>query len=246
MIARRLKLRPPVHSGRSAARGLSVYPEGHRLGRTVQQFVDVSKRAAFVPLNDNEIYWFFVCKTPTKGEDIGSDPKLIQKEVTEKWARDFPMSYLEVVQQSDLSTLSWAPLVFRYPWDIVLGNLNATNITVVGDAMHPTTPDLGQGGCMALEDAVVLGRHMGNSIGPDGKLRLEDVGQALRKYVRERRWRTAWIIAASFLSGWIQQDGSGWWMKFLRDVFYKTILTKLMNIAYYDCGRLPNKMGTSK
>ncbi|PKI41667.1 hypothetical protein CRG98_037974 [Punica granatum] len=228
MVARRLKLNAPVHSGRCAVRGLSVYPEGHGRGCcTVQQYVDVSKRAGFVPLNDNEIYWFFVCKTPPKGKDIGSDQESIQREVIENLAKDFPMSYHDVVQHSDLSTLSWAPLLFRYPWDVVLGTLNTENITVVGDAMHPTTPDLGQGGGMALEDAVVLGRHLENLTGPDGKLRLVDVSQALGKYVGERRWRTAWIITASFLSGWIQQDGSGWWMKLLRDVFYKTILTKL-------------------
>lgn len=160
----------------------------------------------------------------------------------EKWAKDFPQSFLDVVQQSDLSTVSCAPLMFRYPWSVALGTLSTENITVVGDAMHPTTPDLAQGGCMALEDAVVLGRHIGNSIGPDGKLRSADVGQALGKYVGERRWRTAWITSASYLSGWIQQDGSGWWMKFLRTLFYKLVLPRANNAIRYDCGRLPNKM----
>ncbi|PKH98187.1 hypothetical protein CRG98_049725, partial [Punica granatum] len=71
----------------------------------------------------------------------------------ENWAKDFPLSYLDVVQQSDLSTISFASLMFRYPWDVVLGTLSTENIAVAGDAMHPTTPELGQGGCMALEDA---------------------------------------------------------------------------------------------
>ncbi|XP_031400137.1 monooxygenase 2-like isoform X2 [Punica granatum] len=244
VIARHLKLRPPVHSGRSAVRGLSVYPEGHGLVPAPQQFVDVSKRAGFSPLNDKDVYWFFICKSPSE-ENIENDPEAILRDVMENWAKDFPQSYLDVVQHSDLSTLSWAPLMFRYPWEVVLGNLNTENITVLGDAMHPTTPDLAQGGCMALEDAVVLGRHIGNSVGPDGKLKPEDVQQALGKYVEERRWRAAWIIAASFLSGWVQQDGSDWWRKLLRNVFYKTIFAKIISIAHYDCGRLPNKSETS-
>ncbi|PKI41277.1 hypothetical protein CRG98_038339 [Punica granatum] len=245
VIARHLKLRPPVHSGRSAVRGLSVYPEGHGLVPAPQQFVDVSKRAGFSPLNDKDVYWFFICKSPSEEENIENDPEAILRDVMENWAKDFPQSYLDVVQHSDLSTLSWAPLMFRYPWEVVLGNLNTENITVLGDAMHPTTPDLAQGGCMALEDAVVLGRHIGNSVGPDGKLKPEDVQQALGKYVEERRWRAAWIIAASFLSGWVQQDGSDWWRKLLRNVFYKTIFAKIISIAHYDCGRLPNKSETS-
>ena len=31
-------------------------------------------------------------------------------------------------------------------------------VTLLGDAIHPTTPNLGQGGCMAIEDAMVLAR----------------------------------------------------------------------------------------
>lgn len=176
------------------------------------------------------------------GEEIRGDPESIQRDVIEKWAKDFPPTFLDVVQYSDPSTLSWAPLMFRYPWDVVRGTLNTNNVTVVGDAMHPTTPDLAQGGGMALEDAVVLGRHIANSIGPDGQLKHAEIAQALGKYTRERRWRTAWIILGSFLSGWVQQDGSGWWMKSLRDVFYKMLMPRIINVMYYDCGKLPNKM----
>jgi 2-polyprenyl-6-methoxyphenol hydroxylase-like FAD-dependent oxidoreductase len=31
-------------------------------------------------------------------------------------------------------------------------------MTLLGDAIHPTTPNLGQGGCLAMEDAMVLAR----------------------------------------------------------------------------------------
>lgn len=47
--------------------------------------------------------------------------------------------------------------MFTYPWDLIWGQPYKGNITVVGDAMHPMTPDLGQCGCTTLEDAVVLG-----------------------------------------------------------------------------------------
>ena len=32
------------------------------------------------------------------------------------------------------------------------------NVTVAGDVSHPTSPDLGQGGCSALEDGIILAR----------------------------------------------------------------------------------------
>lgn len=166
------------------------------------------------------------------------DPNLLLREVADNLAKDFPLLYLDIVSHSDHSTLTWAPLMFRYPWDIILGNLTRANITVAGDAMHPMTPDLGQGGSSALEDAVVLGRHIGSLISKLGKLEMRDVGFALEGYTRERRWRAAMLIAASFLTGWVSQDGSSWWMRFLRDVFYKFILGRAFSASRYDCGKL--------
>ncbi|KAA8530994.1 hypothetical protein F0562_005716 [Nyssa sinensis] len=218
VVASWLGLGAPVYSGRSAARGLAVFPEGHGLKQEFQQFVDVGKRGAFVPLNDKELYWFISCKSTSKGEDLAGNPEVIQKEVIDNFAKDFPPVYLDVVRHSDLSTLTWAPLMFRFPWDVILGNSCKGTITVAGDAMHPMTPDLGQGGCSSLEDAVVLGRHIGESFIRYRRLVPGDAAKAIKSYVKERRWRVAGLITGSYLSGWVQQDGSGWWMKFFRDV----------------------------
>jgi 2-polyprenyl-6-methoxyphenol hydroxylase-like FAD-dependent oxidoreductase len=54
-------------------------------------------------------------------------------------------------------------------------------LTLLGDAIHPTTPNLGQGGCLAMEDALVLARCF------------EKYGmteEALRRYERCRYRRT--------------------------------------------------------
>lgn len=56
------------------------------------------------------------------------------------------------------------------------------NVVVVGDAWHPMTPNLGQGACCALEDAIVLSRKLAGAIknGP------ESIDKALRDYSLER------------------------------------------------------------
>ncbi|KAB1210330.1 FAD-dependent urate hydroxylase [Morella rubra] len=242
VVAHWLGLRAPIDSGRWAVRGLAVYPEGHGLNLEIQQFVTSGKRAGFVPLNDKEVYWFLTSKFSSKGKDMARDPELIMKEVTDNFAKDFPRQYLKVVQRSDLSTLTWAPLMFRPPWDMIFGNLSKGNVTVAGDAMHPMTPDMGQGGCSALEDAVVLGRHIGDSIIRNKRFVGGDqMAGVLERYVKERRWRAAGLITGSYLSGWVQQEGSGWFTKFLRDViFYKLLFIVLFSVRDYNCGKLPS------
>lgn len=174
-------------------------------------------------------------------------PELIQNEIIEHYAKDFPPIYLDVARHADLSTLTWAPLMLRLPWDVILGNISKGTVAVAGDAMHPMTPDLGQGGCVALEDAVVLGRHIGESFIDNGQLVPQEAAIAIERYVKERKWRTAWLITGSYLSGWAQQDGSFWWRKFFRDViFYKFIFQRLVNVTKYDCGKLPKLSNSSE
>jgi 2-polyprenyl-6-methoxyphenol hydroxylase-like FAD-dependent oxidoreductase len=65
-------------------------------------------------------------------------------------------------------------------------------ITLLGDAAHPTTPNLGQGACQALEDAVVLATALRDAgVGAD----------ALRRYEATRRRRTAMITRQSWWLG---------------------------------------------
>jgi len=65
-------------------------------------------------------------------------------------------------------------------------------MTLLGDAAHPTTPNLGQGACQALEDAVVLA---------DCWRQCREVEPALRRYERQRQRRTAAITRASWRLG---------------------------------------------
>ena len=72
----------------------------------------------------------------------------------------------------------------------------AGRMTLLGDAIHPTTPNLGQGGCQAMEDALVLARCF------------EKYGTteaALRKYEHLRHLRTATLTKISRYYGRVGQ-----------------------------------------
>ncbi|MQM20122.1 hypothetical protein Taro_053137 [Colocasia esculenta] len=243
-VAQWLGLSAPVDSGRAAVRGLSVYPDGHGFKSLAQQLLSKNERAGCVSINDKEIYWFVVNKSNPSDGEMARDPELILEHVTGIMAKDFPPQFLDVIRHADPATLSWAPLLLRLPWNVLFGPTHKGNIVVTGDAMHPMTPDLGQGGCAALEDAVVLGRNLAACLRLDGRVERERVAGCLAKFVEERRWRVSRLIAGSFMSGWIQQGGSGWWervVKFVRDsAFYRFLFPKLVSaIVDYDCGSLP-------
>ncbi|KAM6563611.1 hypothetical protein CsatB_023609 [Cannabis sativa] len=234
-----LGLAEPVHSGRSAVRGMAVIPQGHGLKEEVQQFVGAGKRIGFVPLTKTDVYWFLTCASADKDAYLGGNPEAIKSEVLEKYANDLPELYQDIINHSDLSTLTWAPLMFRKPWKVAFGNLCKQNITVAGDAMHPMTPDLGQGGCSALEDAVVLGRHIGACIAQKGGLVPREMIKAVSNYAEERRWRVTWLVTGSFLSGWVQHGGPMWGLKFFRDaIFYKFVFPRIARVMHYNCGKL--------
>jgi len=72
----------------------------------------------------------------------------------------------------------------------------AGRMTLLGDAIHPTTPNLGQGGCQAMEDALVLARCF-EKYGPS-----ED---ALRNYEHLRHARTATLTRISRYYGRVGQ-----------------------------------------
>jgi 2-polyprenyl-6-methoxyphenol hydroxylase-like FAD-dependent oxidoreductase len=78
-------------------------------------------------------------------------------------------------------------------------------ITMLGDAVHPTTPNLGQGGCMAIEDAVVLARCLHKCGECTRTPSAADINSALRTYELLRRPRTSALAAYSRRYGVIGQ-----------------------------------------
>jgi 2-polyprenyl-6-methoxyphenol hydroxylase-like FAD-dependent oxidoreductase len=69
-------------------------------------------------------------------------------------------------------------------------------MTLLGDAIHPTTPNLGQGGCLAMEDAIVLARCFE---------KYGAVEEVLRSYERCRYKRTTALSRYSRYYGSVGQ-----------------------------------------
>jgi 2-polyprenyl-6-methoxyphenol hydroxylase-like FAD-dependent oxidoreductase len=130
----------------------------------------------------------------------------------------------ELIETTPLTALVHNPVFDRPP----VKKWGAGSLTLLGDAIHPITPNLGQGGCLAIEDAVVLARclkkHAGKS---QSETAVAAVQSALRQFETLRFSRTATIARFSRLYGvvgqWENQTAVG-----LRDWLLSTVPTRVV------------------
>jgi len=109
---------------------------------------------------------------------------------------------------------------------------------LLGDAAHPMTPNMGQGGCIAIEDGLVLARCL--SASPDAET-------ALKKYERLRYTRTAGMVKVSRYFGamgqW-QNPGATWLRNlFLRFGSGKASTKRFFKFLSYDVSKVAGKPG---
>ncbi len=89
-----------------------------------------------------------------------------------------------VEQISDDAEVVYRPL----DWLFLTGDWHKGRVVLLGDAVHATTPHLGQGAGMAIEDSVVLAEELARGATPQ---------QAFVAYRARRFERCRWLVEAS-------------------------------------------------
>ncbi|KAL0366005.1 UNVERIFIED_CONTAM: Monooxygenase 2 [Sesamum radiatum] len=245
LVAKWLGLQNPVNAGRSAIRGFVEYMDGHGLEPKFHAYFGGGVRYGFIPCDQKSIYWFCTF-TPSlfKYDENDHDPlKMKQFVMSNIW--DAPKHVWDIVERTGLDCISCAPLKFRPPWNILQGNIVKNNVCVAGDALHPMTPDIGQGGCSALEDSIILARCLAEALlgkrTCNDKEKDEDyirMEKGLEKYSRERRWRSFSLITTAYVVGLLQESDSKV-ISFLRKTFLFRFLAGIFQtMADFDCGKL--------
>jgi 2-polyprenyl-6-methoxyphenol hydroxylase-like FAD-dependent oxidoreductase len=175
---------PPRYSGYTAWRGVVTFDHA---ALAVGESWGLGRRFGQAPLNDGRVYWFATHSSPPdlRSSD-GEKAELLR--LFSGWHR--PIEGLIAATPPDAILRN--DIVDRPP----MKSWSRGRITLLGDAAHPMTPNLGQGGCQAIEDAIVLARS----------LRLTpDVEAAWRAYEAARIPRTREIVAASARVGQMGQ-----------------------------------------
>jgi len=101
-------------------------------------------------------------------------------------------------------------------------------VCLLGDAAHPMMPNLGQGGCMAIEDAFVLGREL-RRVDHD----IAAIPLALKRYNQNRVLRAAAVQGMSRLSSAIlfqynhPVELTSVWPPRLKNTAPKSVITRM-------------------
>ena len=136
-------------------------------------FVGEGKRASLMPVAEHRFYFFFDVPLPAGLENQRSEYKILLKQYFSGWCSQVQCLIDSIDEQKTnrVEIHDIEPFTQFYKGRVV----------ILGDAAHSTTPDIGQGGCQAMEDAVYLARALQiNTLG------LED---ALKRYQNKRNER---------------------------------------------------------
>ncbi len=147
------------------------------------QYVGDHQRVSLMPMSGDaanpEFYCFFDVPLPA---GTTSDPTRYRDELREHFA-GWAAPVKRLIERFDPAQMARVEIHDIEPLDRLVGQRTA----ILGDAAHGMAPDLGQGGCQAMEDGWVLARVLENAEG--------DIAAALKAYDEARVGRVGEIVS---------------------------------------------------
>ena len=174
----------PIYRGMTAYRALTPYvPDTYKPGY-ICEFIGSGKAFGFLTIGKGRMYWYAASIASQGQPDAPIGRKRELQEMFTNWPEPIP----ELIATTDEASILKNDLCDRVP----LKQWGKQNITLLGDAAHPTLPTMGQGACMALEDALVVTKCL---------LEQRHPADAFRQYESLRVGRTKKIVEQSLAIG---------------------------------------------
>ncbi len=183
---------PPVYRGYCIWRGIAPDLGGLVRGH-ISETWGAGRRFGIMPIGQGRICWYATRNGPPAQPDAPAGRKAEVQELFHDWHHPIP-----------------ALIKATAPADILKNDARDRNplrawgrgrVTLLGDAAHPITPNVGQGACMAIEDAATLAKLLPGAA---------DLAGAFRAYEAVRGPRTAYIARQSRRIGMIGQWENPW------------------------------------
>jgi 2-polyprenyl-6-methoxyphenol hydroxylase-like FAD-dependent oxidoreductase len=172
-------------------------------------------------IDGGRCYWFVVADGPAGQKDMPGQSKAT---VLEK-LKEFNEDIRSLIASTPEEAIFRSDIADRKP----ITTWGEGRLTLLGDAAHAMTPNLGQGACQAIEDALVLGLQFNKS---------GDVRTALRSYEKLRQPRANKVVEIAHMLGEIGQ-----WHNpvatFLRNGLFRLMPNSLMRSQLAEAWKMP-------
>jgi 2-polyprenyl-6-methoxyphenol hydroxylase-like FAD-dependent oxidoreductase len=165
---------PPREAGYTVWRGVFTGASKHIEPGRFCSLWGRGQRFVFYELGFDVLYWMSVSSNESADTSRGEALKQQLLERHKGWMQ--PIEAL--IAATDPDEIHRTVIYDRPPVD----RWSTKRATLLGDAAHPMTFNVGQGACQAIEDAVLLARKLTQEA---------DVASALQAYEAERKPRTA-------------------------------------------------------
>ena len=176
----------PRYAGYGVWFGTSAQTTDERIWREID---GAGRRFVFFPVDGGRIYW--ACIANAAQDDVlqaGGDELPGEKDRLLAAYAGWPAPAEELVRGTEDREIFRRPIVDRRP----LRHWGRGRVTLIGDAAHPITINLGQGACQAIEDALALTKALTSGAA---------VAEALRHFESRRVGRSASFVRRAHAIG---------------------------------------------
>jgi 2-polyprenyl-6-methoxyphenol hydroxylase-like FAD-dependent oxidoreductase len=154
----------PTYAGYGAWAGLSAAPFPNALPNEGCEYIGAQARMGVFETGRDTRYWFVIARSP----EVSRHARPARAEECAPVLHGWPNALRQLPLQSDPASVVYVSFFDRRlanQWGA--NHWGKGNITLIGDAMHPFLPNLGQGACQAMEDAYVLGLGLAQGLRGD-------------------------------------------------------------------------------
>jgi 2-polyprenyl-6-methoxyphenol hydroxylase-like FAD-dependent oxidoreductase len=202
----------PAYRGYLIWRGVAdVLPTLYAAGNITEAW-GRGERFGIMPIGNGKVCWYVTRNQPDTA------PPQSKSEILERF-RGWHAPIAEVVAATREGAIVRTPALDRpTTWSWARGR-----VVLIGDAAHPMTPNLGQGTCQAIEDAVELSRLLAER---------GSIEAAFSRFEKLRRARVAAIVLGARWIGRFAQS-EGWAARLARSGLPRVLLSKAVERTFH-------------